>query len=124
MNVAEAGQPRHFLVEPRIVLHRARAERIGVRIDRRVHARQAHVVANRFRLGEAGKAASAGAFKRPEARLCRRRRVDVDAGHLGAADLENQWLFEIESAIAGERLACPRRMLGRFGVPRLRVQHQ
>ena len=52
MDVAEARQPRHLLVQPRVVLHRARAERIEPAVDRVVLARQAHVVAHRLRLGE------------------------------------------------------------------------
>ena len=38
MDIAESRQTRHLLVETRIVLHRARAERIKSRIDRVVHA--------------------------------------------------------------------------------------
>ena len=56
MDVAEAGQPRHLLVQARIVLHRARAERKHAGVDAVVHARQPHVVAHRLRLGEAGQA--------------------------------------------------------------------
>ena len=56
MEIAKARQPRHLLVEPRIVLHRAGAERIKPRIDRVIHARQPHVMAHHFRLGQARQA--------------------------------------------------------------------
>ena len=48
MQVAEARQPRHLLVEARIVLHRARAERIEPAVDGVVLARQPHIMADRL----------------------------------------------------------------------------
>src|SRR6267143_488045 len=42
----EAGQAGHVLVEPRVVLHRARAERIEMRVHAVVHARETRVVAD------------------------------------------------------------------------------
>ena len=101
MDVGEARQPRHFLVEARIVLHRARAEREEAGVDGVVLARQAHVVAHRFRLGEAGQAdrpcarARRGAGRTFAARRNRRR-------SLGLADLEDQRLLDAQRAIAGE----------------------
>src|SRR5690242_7765898 len=64
MDVREAGQPRDLLVQPRIVLHRARAEREQAEIDRVILAAEARVVADGFRLRQAGKADRAGAEER------------------------------------------------------------
>ena len=50
----EAWQRREALVALRVVLHRARAERIEVRVDRHVECRQIRVVANHVKLGEFG----------------------------------------------------------------------
>ena len=112
MDVAEAGQPRHLLVEARVVLHRARAERKDAGVDGVVVLRQAHIVAHRLGLGEAGKAdrlvRSSPPSRRRErlpARRDRRRSV-------GAADLEDQRLLVLQPAVAGEgrrarRLVAP-----------------
>ena len=56
MQIAEAGQPRHLLVQARIVLHGAGAERIKPGVDGVIHARQAHIMADHFRLAEARQA--------------------------------------------------------------------
>ena len=67
MNIGEAFEPRHFLVEPRIMLHRAGAERIEPRIDRIILARQPHIMANSLRLREARQADRRLALQRAEA---------------------------------------------------------
>ena len=54
MDVGKARQPRHFLVEARIVLHRAGAERIGPSVDGVIFLRQAHIMAHRLGFGQAG----------------------------------------------------------------------
>ena len=64
MDVGEAGKPRHLLVEARIVLHGARAERIDAGVDAVVGARQAHVVAHRLRLAQAWKSDRRGPLER------------------------------------------------------------
>ena len=46
----EAGHARHVLVDLRVVLHRARAERVEVRVEPVVHARQPRVVAHHVEL--------------------------------------------------------------------------
>ena len=53
MEVGEAGQPRHLLVEPRVVLHRARAERVEAAVDRVILLRQAREMPDDLRLAEA-----------------------------------------------------------------------
>ena len=44
VRVVEAGEARDLLVEPRVVLHRARAERVERRVDREVQLREAREV--------------------------------------------------------------------------------
>ena len=80
VDVRESGQPRHFLVEAGIVLHRAGAQRIDPGVDRIIVARQAHVMADRLGLVEAGQIVPRfGARAAPAstgttaARRCRRR---------------------------------------------------
>jgi hypothetical protein len=53
MEVAEARQARHALVQPGIVLHRAGAERKQPRVDAVIHLAEADVVPHRLRFGEA-----------------------------------------------------------------------
>ena len=59
-------------------------------------------MAHRLGLGEAGQADLALARMLAETRLERRRLVDVDAGRLVVADLEDQRLDLLESLVAGE----------------------
>ncbi len=119
MDVGEARQPRHLLVEARIVLHRAGAERIEPGVDRIVLARQPHVMAQRLRLGEAGQADGVRRACAPSRSAKSARLVDVDAGRLGAADLEQQRLLDVEAAIAGEGARSPPTAVstGRVGRP-------
>ena len=111
MDVAEARQPRHLLVQARIVLHGAGAERKEAGVDAVVHARQPHVVAHRLRLGEA-RQADRSLRSRPPSRGAKcRRLVEIDAGHLGAADLEDQRFLDAQRAVAGEGLRRGRQRL-------------
>ena len=120
MRVGEAGQPRHLLVEPRVVLHRAGAERIEPGVDRIVLARQPHVMAQRLRLAEARQA-----DRRARARAAPRRSANGGGASMStpvvsrAADLEQQRLLDVEAAIAGEGFAPRRRSpaAGRVGRP-------
>src|SRR5579862_7707780 len=104
MKITEAGQPRHFFVQPRIVLHRTGAERIEARVDGIIHARQPHEVAHHFRLRQSRQ--SDGLFSLQTAQpfvrdLCLR---NVHATHPLAPQFEQQRLFVIETPIAGEGL--------------------
>ena len=116
VDVGEARQARHFLVETRIVLHRAGAQGIKPGVDRVVVARQAHVMADRLRFGEAGQFGRALARVRSKFRLEWRRLVDVDAGRIEAPGLEDERLLHVEPAIACKGLAL--RGGGRFGTGR------
>ena len=102
MDVAEARQPRHLLVEARVVLHRARAERIDAGVDGVVLLAEAHVVAHRLRLGEAGEIDRRFAGVGAEARFRAGYVRQIDAGDVDAADLEQQRLLDLEAAVAGE----------------------
>ena len=53
VHVGEAGEPGHLLVQARVVLHRARAEREEAEVDGVVLLAEADVMAHRLRLGEA-----------------------------------------------------------------------
>ena len=118
MDVGEAGQPRHLLVEPRIVLHRARAEREQAEVDRIILPAEPGVMAHRLRLGEAGKADRPVAFEPGEAVRAADAASKSTPRRLGIADLEQQRLFEHQPAIAGQGLgAAPRRPSGRVGRP-------
>ena len=83
VDVGEAGQPRHLLVEARVVLHGARAERIDAGVDGVVLLAEAHVVAHRLRLGEAGQIDRRRARVPAEARARCGRLRQIDAGGLG-----------------------------------------
>ena len=85
MDVGESRQARDFFVEARIVLHRARAERVDAGVDRIVVARQAYVMADRLRLGEAGQFDRASARVRAQPRVERvRARRDRRRSHRDA----------------------------------------
>ena len=71
-------------------------------------------MAHRFRLGEARQADRLLALEAAEARRELRRLVEIDAGHIGAADLEDQRLLDAQRAVAGEG-----RRRDRHGVDRL-----
>src|SRR6185312_6868367 len=115
MQVAEARQPRHLLVQARIVLHGAGAERIKPAVDGIVHARQPHIVAHHFRLAEARQADGAVAAQAAQLVVADFHIRQIDAN--GAmAQFEDQRLFMVQTAIAGNRrhagaarLACPGR---------------
>src|SRR5947199_267771 len=63
MDVGEARQARDLLVEPGIVLHRARAEREQAEVDRIILPAEPGIMAHRLRLRQAGKADRAVAFE-------------------------------------------------------------
>ena len=64
MEVAEPGQAHEALVDPRVVFHRAGAERIEARVDPEVARRELGEVAQHLRLGELGEARRRAARER------------------------------------------------------------
>src|SRR5579883_100525 len=107
MNVGKPGQARHRLVEARIVLHRAGAERVNARIDRIVVTREPHEVAHRLGLGKPGQVNGRFARQRAEAMLKGRGLINIDAARLGPANLEDEAFLDFEPAVAGKG-AAPR----------------
>ncbi len=90
MDVGEARQARHALVEARIVLHRAGAEREQAQVDRVVLAAEARIVAHRLRLGQAGEADRAGCAPARRARGGRLgRAVEIHAGACSRSPISN-----------------------------------
>src|SRR6266542_5699571 len=103
MEVGETRQPRHLLVEPRVVLHRARAKRVEAAVDRVILLRQAGVVTHHLRFAEPGQADRRLALEAAEAGLERRRVGQVDAAMAGRILLEDQLLLDLQAAIAADR---------------------
>ena len=116
MEISEAGQPRHLLVEPRIVLHRAAAEREDAEVDRVVLTRQTRIMAHRLRLAEARQTDRAAPFQSTQPMNRRRDRLQVDPRRAHAADLEDQRLLEHQRLVAGEGRHFGR--VARFGTAR------
>jgi hypothetical protein len=103
MQIADAGEPRHLLVEARVVLHGAGAERIDAHVDGVVLLRELGVVAHHLRLAEARQADLALALQGAEAVLVLRDRGQVDAAAALHALLEDQRLFDLQALVAGDR---------------------
>ena len=113
---AKPGKPRHLLVEARVVLHRARAERIEAAVDRVVLAAEAHVVAHDFGFGQARQADRRRAAQAAEAIVLQFGFGQIDAAFAGAAEFEDQRLFVVEAAMAGDRLSRRARRRAMVGV--------
>ncbi len=108
MDVREARQPRHLLVQARIVLHGAGAEREDAGVDGIVFLRKAHIVPDRVGLGQAGKAYGVLALASAKPRFRFFGRLEIDAARFRAADLENQRLLDLQRAIARESVGVAR----------------
>src|SRR5579863_10374830 len=52
MNVGKTRKSRKLLTKPRVMLHRARTERIKAGVDRGIELRKPYIVADRLRLGQ------------------------------------------------------------------------
>src|SRR5262245_3528490 len=123
MDVAEARQPRHALVEARIVFHRARTQREQAGIDAVVFLAETHIVPHRFRLAETRQPQRLTPCKLAEPGSKAGRLVEVDARGVGAAALENQALFDGERTVAAEGVDDLSTGLHRRRCPALTVQH-
>ena len=93
MQIAEARQPRHFLVQARIVLHGAGAQRIKPGVDGVILPRQPHIMADHFRLAEARQADGALAAQAAQAAVVYSDVGQIHAGDAVAAEFEDQPLF-------------------------------
>ncbi len=92
VDVDEAGQAGHLLIEARVVLHRARAQRIERQVDGVVLLAQAHIVAEGFGLREAGQRKGLGAGQAGQIRDVGVGfgALEVDPGLVPAAQFEDQ----------------------------------
>ena len=93
----EARQRRDALVDLRVVLHRARAERVEVRVDREVQLREAHEVAHQLELARPPAAAAAPLAaqrlreqRRPRSTLRHVERRQASRARPGARALEDR----------------------------------
>ncbi len=118
MDVGEAGQPRDLLVEPRIVLHRARAEREEAEVDRVILPAEAGVVAHRL-AARRGRADRSGGCARARRDGSRRRALASKSTPVRAVlvHLEEQAALPASTRVAGAglRLLAPRRFQGGSG---------
>src|SRR5882762_1983384 len=119
MQIGETRQPRHLLVEPRVVLHRARAERVKAAIDRVILLRQAGKMAHDLRLAKPRQADWVFAVEPAEPRPERRRFRQIDAAMSRRILLEQQLLLDLQTAIAADRLH--RRRVARNGMAAQRL---
>ena len=86
MQPGVAGQRRDPLVEPRVVLHRAGAERVEARVEVEVAPREPVVVADDLRLGDLGQLGRLGAEEPLRDQLLERALGDVaSAGSVAGA---------------------------------------
>ena len=115
MNVREAWKPRHFLVQARIMLHRARTQREDAGVDGIVLLREAHIVADGLRLGKSRQADGFAALQAAKAGLALLGFLKIDPARLDRADLENERFLDRKAAIAGEgvNIGCWLRMVQR-----------
>ncbi len=104
VDVGETGQARQFFIQARVVLHRARAERVKSGVDRVVLLRQAGEVAHDLRLAEPRKTNDVLPLEAAEAVAKCRRLGQVDAAMPRRILLEDQRLFNLKPAIAANGL--------------------
>ncbi|GAN00232.1 hypothetical protein U91I_03897 [alpha proteobacterium U9-1i] len=101
MQIRETFHARDALVQARIVLHRARAEREETKIDRVILLRQTHVMADRFGLGEPRQSQRRFPLQAAERILTAFRLRQINARRLGVTDFKDQLLGLQQAAIAG-----------------------
>jgi hypothetical protein len=123
VQVGEARHPRRLLVQPRIVLHRARAQRIERQVDGMVLLRQPHIVAQRLGLGEARQPDRPRTHQVAQVRGVGLRLGQIDARPVRAADLEQDALVlqQPPPAPQGAECAAGARRLG-LGRPSHRIE--
>src|SRR5262249_4485125 len=102
VDVRESRETRHPLVEARVVLHGAGAQRIEARIDRVVLLGEPRVVPHHLRLREARQADWPLARDTAEAAPDCGRLRQVDPGAASRVLLEEQRLLDLQAAIAAD----------------------
>src|SRR5262245_46324527 len=103
MQIGDPRRPRQSLIQARVVLHRAGAERVKAKVDGIVLLRETREVAHDLRLRKSGQANRPAAADPAQPLLDRGRLRQVDPGAPRFVLLEEQLLFYLQSAIAGER---------------------
>ena len=99
MQIGEARQAGHLFVQPRIVLHRARSQRIKSRINRIVLLTQPCVVPHHLRLGQTRKTNGVRPVEPAKTALHRRRFGQVDTAPTRRILFKDQRLFQTKAAV-------------------------
>ncbi len=100
MPVEQLGQHRVLVTRLRVVLHRARPERVEVRVDGEVELRQAREVTHRLQFRHLGQQRRAGTAQR-----CRNRRLDGHLRVLRVGAAAGRGVLEYQLFMHG--FACP-----------------
>ncbi len=95
-----AGERRDPLVQPRVVLHRARPERVGARVQVEVPARQAVVVAHDLGLGDLGQCGGLRAQEPLRDEVGEGARGDVEGRERGGAAARDRALVDRHHQLA------------------------
>ena len=101
MDVGKALQPRDLLVEPRIMFHRAAAEREQADVDRVILAAEPCIVTDRLALGQTGNSDRRLALEPAEAAFDLRGLGQIDAAAIGRTDFKDQRFVDHQGAVAG-----------------------
>src|SRR5262245_35218643 len=123
MNIGKARQARQLLIEARVMLHRARAERIDSGIDCVVLPGKPYVMAHCLRLAQARKPRRLLPLERAEPVFERHGLVEIHSGIFRAADFEDEALLDLETAVAGESFNLMRLSAAGFKCRLLTHQH-
>ena len=124
VNVGEARQTGHLLIQARVVLHGARTQREQAHVDCVILAAEARVVAHGFRFGETRQADRRFTLQPAEARGNLGRFRHVNTGAVATANLEDQRFVEVQTLMAGEGLETfSARAFAGSGRASLTVQH-
>ena len=108
MQVGETRQPRHFLVQARIVLHGAGAQGVEPRINGKIIARQTYKVAHDLRFRKAGQTDGRAAFQTAQAVWRIGRLGQINAATAGAIKFEDQRFGKVQAAMAAVGRNCLR----------------
>ncbi len=110
MNVGEARKSRHLLVEARIMLHRAGAERENAGVDGVILLRQADIMAYGLRLRKPRQTNGLAPRENSEPRFGLQRLFEIDAARRRRPDLENERLLNRKTPVTREGVNLARRL--------------
>ena len=100
MDIGKTLEPRHFLVEPGVVFHRAAAERKQANVDRIILAAETGIVTHHLALGQAGNGNRRFAFETAETAFDLRCIRQIDTAAVRRSDFKNQRFVNHQSAIS------------------------